>query len=478
MVWQTIILLQLKNEQVFILKTFFLWLNHFFRSLTYRLLHFNLRGCGIKIKPRNPYLIVLFFLLLVYFLISAGQVVMMLLAGLLGMILCAYFWARQMATCVIVTRQLHYRAFQVGDELEELIHIHNLSIFPILWGEFADGSDIPGYSLTGVQSVAGAARSDIRLRTLCKRRGVYHLGPWKFITGDPLGFFMVEFEHPESEEILVYPPLTPLPPQILAHRFTLGDKRSLRQPVTAETINAFTTRNYLPGDPLRRIHWPTTARRDSLYVRVFDPESSSAIWLVPDFNSANHLGEGDDASVEKMVILTASLADTLLKQKVGVGLAADVDGLKISSPRQGKASLWPLLKVLSPLQISKQSSLTQVIGRLRSLISDRDLIMVITPSLDVDWVNQLKLTAGAALINRLQVIILDPHSFDASLPQSTFTNWRIQTGIPALLIKKEEIQPVEGVFGATSRWDFKVTGTGRVIAQHAPKVADSYREEA
>ena len=458
------------------MKNYFLWLIRFFQNRTYRLLHFNRQDYDIEIQIRNPYLIVLLFLFLIYFFISPGQVVMVLLAGFLGMFLCAYFWARQMASRVIVTRRLHYRAFQVGDELEELIKIDNGSILPVLWGEFTDGSDIPGYSLTGVQSVGGSDKTEFRLRTLCTRRGVFHLGPWKFITDDPMGFFRIEFAHAKSEEILVYPPLTPLPPQVLAQRIALGDKHSLRQPVTAETINAFTTRNYQPGDPLLRIHWPTTARRDSLFVRVFDPESTSAIWLVPDFNRACHLGDGDDSSIEKMVVLTASLANYFLRQKVSIGLAADAGGFKISPPRQGKASLWPFLKVLSPLQAYPEASLALALGHLRPLISNRDLILVITPALNVDWINQLKLTTGAALITRLQVIILDPNSFGAKLPEDSFANWRMQTGIPALLIKNEEIRAVEGVFGHASRWDFRVTGTGRAIAHHVPRVVEGFEE--
>jgi uncharacterized protein (DUF58 family) len=460
------------------LKKQFLPLVQFFQKRSYRWFHFKRQGCDIKIELKNWPIVVLFLLLLINFLIYPGQVVMMMLVGTLGVIGCAYLWARQMATRVFVIRRVHYMAFQVGDELEELISIFNQSIFPVLWGEFEDESDLPGYTLSGVRSLGGNDKSDIRLRSLCKRRGVYHLGPWKFLMGDPLGLFRVEYNHPNSEEILVYPPLAPLPPQVLAQRYALGDKRSLRQPVVAETINAFTTRSYLPGDPLRRIHWPTTARRDAPFVRVFDPESSSSIWLVPDFNSANHLGEGDESSLEKMVILTASLADNLLKQKIMVGLAADSEGFRISPARQGKASLWPLLKVLSPIPASHEASLSHALGHLRTLVSSKDLILVLTACFDTQWVSQLKVTGGASLMNRLQVIVLDPNSFGANLPEGALTTWMSQTGIPALLVRKEEIMPVEGTYGTTSRWDFRVTGTGRAVAHHTPKVVEGFQEGA
>jgi uncharacterized protein (DUF58 family) len=40
------------------------------------------------------------------------------------------------------------------------------------------------------------------------------------------------------------------------------------------TANAAGVRDYQPGDPLRRIHWPSTARRERLLVKQFDLEVS------------------------------------------------------------------------------------------------------------------------------------------------------------------------------------------------------------
>jgi uncharacterized protein (DUF58 family) len=447
-----------------------------FRDFIHRLFHFDRLECSVEINPQNYPVYILFLLLLIYYVISPTQVGMILLAGMFGILFSAYFWARQMATRITVYRRLHYMAFQVGDELEELVSVYNRSLLPVLWCEFVDGSNIPGYSLSGIRSVGGNDKIEFRVSALCAQRGVFHLGPLILFMGDPFGFFRILFTFPHHEEILVYPPLAPLPPQILAHRFTFGDQRSLRQAVAAETINAFTTREYQSGDPLRHIHWPTTARRNSPYVRMFDPESSSSIWLVPDFNADNHLGKGEESSVEKMVILVASLADNFLKQKLTVGLAAESDGLKISPARQGRASLWPLLKVLSPIQPSGNSSVQNVLGRLRTLVSNRDLILVVTASLDPGWINQLKYSAGASLVNRLQFIILNPVSFGANLPDDAFQTWMAFTGISAVLVQKEDIKPYQDLLEKSNRWDFKVLGTGRVVAQHAPRVADGFRE--
>ena len=70
-----------------------------------------------------------------------------------------------------------------------------------------------------------------------------------------------------------------------------GEERPLHQPLRAETQDAFTARPYQPGDPLRHIHWPITARHDAPYVKVFEPEDASTVWLLADLDAAAHRPE-------------------------------------------------------------------------------------------------------------------------------------------------------------------------------------------
>ena len=51
---------------------------------------------------------------------------------------------------------------------------------------------------------------------------------------------------------------------------------------THPTPQAAGVREYSPGDPLSRVHWPTTVRRDKLMVKEFDEDSQSSVWLLLD----------------------------------------------------------------------------------------------------------------------------------------------------------------------------------------------------
>jgi uncharacterized protein (DUF58 family) len=224
------------------------------------------RVTTIELRSASP--LVVWLAALAWYLAAPTAVAAVGLASISALLLFAWLWARSMARRVSAQRQLHYAAVQVGDSLEEHLTLSNLSRLPVLWAEVLDHSDVPSYSIATVR--AAEAQSDIQWRAeaVCQRRGLFSLGPWELRLGDPLGYFRVRQIYEQRQEVLVYPPLAPLPPHLLPHHSRTGDQRPRRQPLRAETLSAATTRPYVPGDPLRHIHWPSTARHAELFTKV------------------------------------------------------------------------------------------------------------------------------------------------------------------------------------------------------------------
>ena len=305
-----------------------------------------------RITLRYPLALIAFGVVLVWYIARPSPVAVVATVGLGGILAAGYGWARSMALGLSAERRLHYAAVQVGDEIEEIVTLRNEFIFPTLWAEFSDHTNIPGYSLTSVRAVDGHSSLQWRAHAACQQRGNYRFGPWELMTGDPFGLFSVTLSYSQQEEILVYPPLAALPEQILPRGRSQGDDRPLHQPLQAESMSALSTRPYAPGDPLRRIHWPTTARHSAPFVKTFDPESSSTVWLIPDLDSAVQRGEGPDSTLETMIILIASLANRMLDERLAVGLIAYTQNPQVILPGHGKAHLWQLLRLLAGLQTS------------------------------------------------------------------------------------------------------------------------------
>ena len=296
------------------------------------------------IELRRYFPFIVFTILLLLYLFSTTEEAAMGVTSVGAVLFFAFLWARSMARGVSAKRQLLSVAMQVGDELEERISLENFSTLPVLWAEFVDHADLPGHNVASVRATEMLGSRRWTARAICTKRGVYQLGPWELQLGDPFGLFLVRHTYTESQEILVYPPLAQLPRHLLPTSGALGEHRPLHQALNANTVNAISPRQYQPGDPLRHLHWPTTARRDEPYIKNFEPEATSTVWLILDLDADVHLGSGIDSSVETMVILAASLAYEMLHRRLAVGLLASNEKLTVVSPIRGPANVWRILR--------------------------------------------------------------------------------------------------------------------------------------
>lgn len=77
-------------------------------------------------------------------------------------------------------------------------------------------------------------------------------------------------------------------------------------------------REYRPGDPLRLVHWRSTARTGRIVVKEFEAGSQATVALLIDRQKGHDVGKGADTSVELMVGHAAFLVETLLRQGVRV----------------------------------------------------------------------------------------------------------------------------------------------------------------
>jgi len=441
--------------------------------------HFDRPGCSVSIHLRQwPPLIALGLVLVWYIADPSGEAA----AGVVtlgGVLLVSYLWARAMANNVSASRKLRYAAFQVGDELEELVSLSNRSIVPVLWAEFLDRSNLPDYTVSSVRACDSKSRIEWRAQTTCTHQGIFNLGPWELHLGDPFGIFQIHQTYSQLNEILVYPQMAALPSSLLPYNRTIGDRRALRQPLSAETIKSFTTRPYLAGDPLHHIHWLTTARRGETYVKVFEPEASSMVWLIPDFDADVQVGQfgnnPEDSTAETIVVLLASLAAQLLRDQLAVGLLAGTSAEQIVLPQRGQAHLWTLLRAIAPLQPVPDRPFQQALAQAHSLISGRELFITITPSLNPDWPDELARLAHSRQGSGAEAILLDRFSFaqdgspGRSVETARFSSLLSEIGILARIIHRGEIQPIPAAYGALRRWEFITGGTGRVFVRQAPR---------
>jgi uncharacterized protein (DUF58 family) len=260
-----------------------------------------------------------------------------------------------------------------------------------------------------------------------------------------------------------------LPPVVLPRGVATG-RVVARRSAANETLNVSATRRYAPGDPLRRIHWPSSARHDVLISKTFDTEVSGDLWIVLDLDAGVQAGEGEESTEEYGVILAASLAERMLRQNRAVGLVAHGTRDAYLVPGRGEGQLYRLLRTLALVQAGESSPLAAVLTEMRAVLGRQTTVVVITPSGDPAWVEALSplLRLGVAPT----AILLDPASFGGQGALSPVRGMLAGLGIPAHVIAQGypfRLSPRTRRQGGT--WEFKTTATGRVIVTQRPREA-------
>jgi uncharacterized protein (DUF58 family) len=411
----------------------------------------------IELRLRLP--ILSFFIVLAAALLFPNRAWNTLLVGLGGMFLAAYLWAQSMARGLSAHRQLQSRWVEVGDRLEELFEITNYSSLPALWVEVQDETSVPGYRTAVVRSVSPNSYDRWRERAICQQRGQYTLGPWAIRTGDPFGIFIVTHRYDETSEIIIHPPIHDQLPVDLPAGQSSGRHRA-RQRSWQATNNAATVRKYQPGDPLRWIHWPTSARHADLYSREFDLDAAGDLWILVDMQEGVQLGSGLDGTEEHAVLLAASLAVRALRYNRAVGLACYGRIPQLIPAARGASQRWRILRALAITQTDGQISLRRSLQDLAATAERGSAALIITPSGTTDWLPELLHLAQRGIEGT--VVILDRPSFGGTGHSQTVVNGVRQLGLAGFVLHQGET----GVPLYAHRHhigDFIVTGTGKVV---------------
>jgi uncharacterized protein (DUF58 family) len=206
------------------------------------------------------------------------------------------------------------------------------------------------------------------------RRGIYRLGPLELEVVDPFGLARIVRMTTPDTSLTVHPRIEPLPNRAI---FSQSDQDSrLPRPVLGQGGNEFYgLREYMTGDDLRHVHWPSTARVDDLVIRQPENLWRGRIVIATDLRSAVN----DRESVERVLSAVASLATSAYTTGVRVRVVSTA-GLD-TGYASGRAHGPVILDALAAATTHSGGSLSEGLKMLRQ----RDpLIVVTTDACDED----------------------------------------------------------------------------------------------
>jgi uncharacterized protein (DUF58 family) len=224
--------------------------------------------------------------------------------GLVLAVLAAALWVRFLVRPMTLRRTFGRGERLAGDDVPIQIELETDEIVPS--GSLVLREKIArlGERETPLFRRAGRIHGRYLLRRV--PRGRYAIDEAEVIIEDPFGLERVTVELPVGASILVYPRLVDVDRLFSESgaRTPEGRRLLLRRPTG---FDLHSVRDYQQGESLRRVHWPTTARRGHLMVKELEdsPRDETAVLLDADASTA--VGTAPDSSFELGVRAAGSI---------------------------------------------------------------------------------------------------------------------------------------------------------------------------
>ena len=357
---------------------------------------------------------------------------------------------------IFITRTSRERRQQVGQNFVERYEVENIKNLPILWATIVDDSNLFINKLHKVIAwLPSRAKQSFVYQNQLNKRGIFTLGPTRIITGDPFGFFSKTQTFNSIEKIVILPKYQrfvcfPEPSGFLAG----GSARKTRN--TEVSPYAISVRDYVPGDPLRRIDWKSTAKLDKLMVKEFEEDPQSTVWVfvdgddkcvykIEEFSKQNLLQNGFwqrnvndqeywfENSFEQEISIAASICDYYIHDGRYIGFYSNGQKNIAISPEGGVRQLDKLLEMLASLHTTTENDITGLLLSQSHQLGNGSTIIIVSSNTSLEFIESIRRIQK----RNITVILasIDPTSFDPAINTDVFYSAIMELGIKFILFK-------------------------------------------
>ena len=271
--------------------------------------------------------------------LAAGEIVIALVgSGVFVAGWLARLWGRLALSRLHVGQELSQDHAFVGESISYWMRISNRKLLPLPWltlrtevpevlepiGRHLEPIGTPKMArLDRITGLRWYERLTWEYTIPLRTRGYFAFGRTALRAGDLFGFFTRERVVPAPLSLWVYPRVLDLETLGLPVLRPLGEERGV-DPLFDDSSRLRGLREYQPGDPLRRVDWRATAKRQALQTRTFDPASSPSVLLALNVATMPEAWQGFYGELfERAVSVCASLASVYAAERFPFGLVAN-----------------------------------------------------------------------------------------------------------------------------------------------------------
>lgn len=178
-----------------------------------------------------------------------------------------------------------------------------------------------------IPPLAPAAEHEELFAVPTHRRAVIVAGPAISVRGDELGLLRRTVRWNDPVELFVHPRTARLKPS--AAGLVRDLEGEVTKTITDHDISFHALRAYEPGDPLRNVHWRSSARTGKLMVRQYEETRRSQLILLQ-ATAAEHYADEDE--FELGVSVLASIGVQVIRDRTKMAVETESLRLRTSTP--------------------------------------------------------------------------------------------------------------------------------------------------
>jgi uncharacterized protein (DUF58 family) len=222
-----------------------------------------------------------------------------------------------------------------------------------------------------LSGIPGKNTQRVSYSMVCRTRGRFSIGPLRMDLSDPFALTKVRLEFSDKDDLVVFPEIEELD-RAPSSQYGSGAGESASRQLFRTAEEFYTMREYMLGDDLRRIHWPSVARRGKLMIRQDESARRSLATVVLD-TRVGAFGQAYSEPFEKAVSVAASLGVHLSRSGFGLRLAA-------GQTRPVAVTEDAFLEALASASHTPTKPLGSILVPLRtSAVPDTTLVVVTSP---------------------------------------------------------------------------------------------------
>lgn len=348
----------------------------------------------------------------------------------LVIILLLALWIQMLVFSGRVFKRLDYRCeFSVkeaheGDSIYLVETVYNGKLLPVpwlkvdihssRWLDFAGTCSVIGQDSRRVTSsfiLKSYQKTTRRWRLKCLKRGVFNTENVTLVSGDLLNFSVVSIPVAVNAGLMVYPEIIDLD-ELFVPVSLLQSDRTVNRWIIDDPFIVSGARDYAPGDPLNRVHWPLTARTGKLMVKKNEYTSQRSLTVL--LNMQSQLYEYTDTINKKMAELGIKVAATLFDRALrdGTPVRFATNGCIASDARQAiftdeaadKDHISELFKILARLLMKNVKDFEGLLDDAPVSLENTEVVIV-TAYLSKRLCEQADMLSDAG--NTVSIILLD-----------------------------------------------------------------------